>query len=84
MSELTRESKSAEEIVSLINDSVRVVPGLEKIKVEVVRLPKPDPDGCNWTTQYPSLPIGTLPESKRLLRDIIRTAQRHFNLWDFH
>ena len=79
-----RESKSADEIAGLINDSVRVVPGLEKTKVEVARLPQPDADGCNWTAHHPRLPVGILPESERLLKDIIRTARRHFNLWDLH
>ena len=79
-----RESKSADEIAGLINDSVRVVPGLEKTKVEVARLPCPDADGCNWTAQYPALPVEMLPESERLLKDIIRTARRNFNLWDLH
>ena len=81
---MTRESKSADEIAGLINDSVRVVPGLEMIKVEVVRLPQPDAEGCNWTAHHQPLPVGTLPESERLLKDIIRTAQKHFNLWDLH
>jgi hypothetical protein len=34
---MTRESKSATEIASLINNSVRVVPGLESVTVEVAR-----------------------------------------------
>ena len=84
MAELTRESKSADQVAALINDSGRVVPGLEKIRVEVARLPRPDADSCNWTAHYPALPIETLPESERLLKDIIRTARRNFNLWNLH
>ena len=81
-----RESKSADQIAALINESVRVVPDLEKIRVEVARLPRPDADSCNWTAHYPALPIETLPESERLLiiKDIIRTSRRNFNLWDLH
>ena len=79
-----RESKSADQIAALINESVRVVPDLEKIRVEVARLPRPDADSCNWTAQYPALPVEMLPESERLLKDIIRTARRNFNLWDLH
>jgi len=77
-----RESKSADQIAGLINDSVRVVPGLEKTKVEVARLTQPDADGCNWAAHHLRLPVGILLESERLLKDIIRTAQRNFNLWD--
>src|SRR5438046_6311675 len=54
---LMRESKGADEIATLINDSVRVVPRLEKIKVEVARLPQPDADGCNWTAHHPAYPL---------------------------
>ena len=79
-----RESKGADEIATLINDSVRVVPRLEKIKVEVARLPQPDADGCNWTAHHPRLPVGILPESERLLKDIIRSAKGYFKLWDAH
>ena len=52
-----RESKGADEIATLINDSVRVVPRLEKIKVEVARLPQPDADGCDWTAHHPAYPL---------------------------
>ncbi|HEV8552922.1 MAG TPA: hypothetical protein VGR65_05995 [Casimicrobiaceae bacterium] len=81
---MDRESKSADEITRLINESVWVVPGLEKISVEVVRLPAPDAEGCNWIARYPALPAEHLAESARLLKDIIRNARRHFNLWDLH
>jgi len=49
---VARESKSADDIAALINDSVRVVPGLEKVKIEVARLPRPDVDGCNWMAHH--------------------------------
>jgi hypothetical protein len=81
---LDRESKSADEIARLINESVRVVPGLEKISVEVVRLATPNGEGCNWIARHRALPAGHLAESERLLKDIIRNARRHFNLWDLH
>jgi len=79
-----RESKSADEIASLINESVRVVPGLENVSVEVVRLPTLDSEGCNWVARFAEPPADHLPESERLLKDIIRNARRHFNLWDLH
>jgi hypothetical protein len=81
---MTRESKSATEIASLINNSVRVVPGLESVTVEVARLSTPDADGCNWIAHYPILPLGCPPESERLLKDIVRNARRHFNLYETH
>jgi len=81
---LIRESKSADEIASVVNDSVRGVPGLKRLKVEVARLRKPDVHGCNWIAHYPSLPVGCSAESERLLKDIIRNAQHNFNLWEVH
>ena len=82
--EMPRESKSATEIASLINNSVRVVPGLESVTVEVARLSISDADGCNWIARYPILPLGCPPESERLLKDIVRNARRHFNLYETH
>jgi hypothetical protein len=82
--EMTRESKSAAEIASLINNSVRVVPGLERVRVEVARQSTPDAESCNWIARYPSLPLGCTPESERLLKDIVRNARRHFNLYESH
>ena len=67
-----------------MNDSVRVLPGLETLRVEVIRLQTPDVDGCNWIARYPRLPVGCPPESERLLKDIIRNTRRHFNLWEIH
>ena len=84
VSKMTRESKSATEIASLVNNSVRVVPGLESVAVEVARLSNPNADGCNWIARYPILPLGCPPESERLLKDIVRNARRHFNLYETH
>ena len=81
---MIRESKSTDEIASLINDSARVVPGLERLRVEVVRLLTPDVHGCNWIAHYPRLPVGCPPESERLLKDIIANARHYFNLWEVH
>ena len=81
---MIRESKSADEIASFMNDSVRVLPGLETHRVEVIRLPAPDVHGCNWIAHHPRLPMGCPPESERLLKDIIANARRYFNLWEAH
>ena len=81
---MTRQSKSATEIASLMNSSVRVVPGLERARVEVARLSTPDAPGCNWIARYPSLPLDCPPESKRLLKGIVRNARHHFNLYETH
>jgi hypothetical protein len=81
---LGRKTVSAHEIEKLILDPMRAVPMLEKVSVEVARLPKPTRDGCNWTAKHSPLPVGCPPESERLLYDIIENARRNFNLWESH
>jgi len=79
-----RQYASAHEIEALIRDPLGVIPMLEKVTVEVARLPKPTRDGCNWTARHSPVPVGCPPESERLLYDVIENARRNFNLWESH
>jgi hypothetical protein len=83
-SQVQRQQASADEIALHLKKYTAVVPGLEKVTIEVVRLAAPDTDGCNWMAKHSRIPPGCLPESVRLFYDIIQNAQSHFNLWDLH
>jgi len=81
---MEREYASADEVGALLRDLFSVVPGLEDLAVEVVRLSPPDKSGCNWMAKHSPVPIGAPEESRRLLRDILRNTRRGYNLWDVH
>ena len=79
-----RQQASADEIALQIKKYIAVVPGLEKVSIEVVRLPAADKTGCNWMVKHSRLPPGCVPDSVRLFFDIVENAQLEFNLWDLH
>jgi hypothetical protein len=81
---MEREYASADEVGALLRDLFSVVPGLEDLSVEVVRLSPPDRSGCNWMAKHSPVPVGAPEESRRLLKDILRNARRGYNLWDVH
>jgi len=79
-----RESKSADDIAELINESLRAVPELRDIAVVVIRLSESDPDGCNWAARQANAQLSPSPESLQLIEEIVRNAQRCFNLFEVH
>ena len=79
-----RESKSADDIAALINDSLRAVSDLRDVAVVVIRLSEPDPDGCNWAARQANAQLNPSPEFLRLIEEIVRNAQRCFNLFEVH
>lgn len=79
-----RHQASADEIALHIRKYIAVVPGLEKVSIEVVRLPVADRTGCNWMVKHSRMPPGCVPDSVRLFFDIVASAQTEFNLWDLH
>jgi hypothetical protein len=79
-----RQQASADEIALHIRKYIAVVPGLEKVSIEVVRLPDADCTGCNWMVKHSRMPPGCVPDSVRLFFDIVANAQTEFNLWDLH
>ena len=81
---IDRDSKSADEIASLIEASIEVVPGLASIRISIVRLSAPDATGCNWIARHDTPPPGCPVESVRLLKDIVAHARENFNLWEVH
>ena len=79
-----RESKSADDIAALINESLRAVPDLRDIAVVIIRLSESDPDGCNWAARQANTRLSPSPELLRLIDEIVQNAQRNFNLFEVH
>jgi len=75
---------SAEQIDALIYETIRALPSLERVTVQVVRLPVPDANGCNGLAKHSVLPAHLPACAARVLFDIIAKTRRHFNLCDVH
>lgn len=79
---MEREQVSAEVIAERIRESISVVPGLEDVLIQLVRLPIADADGCNWVAKHSAFPAECPPEAPRILLDAIAQGRRRFNLSD--
>ena len=81
---MDRESKSADEIAALINESVRDVSDLHDVAVVVIRLLRPDANGCNWVARQINRALRPSPQSLHLVNEIVSHAKRYFNLFEVH
>jgi hypothetical protein len=81
-SRAARTAVSAEQISALIQESTAVIPSLQNVKVRLVRLPRPDADGCNWVAKPSPLPTDHPPAVPGLLYGVIADIRRQFNLSD--
>jgi hypothetical protein len=74
-----RTSASADEIATLIRQSTAALPSLQHITVRLVRLPRPDADGCNWVAKSSPLPHDHPAGAPGILYGAIAEARRQFN-----